>query len=356
MTKNVIILHYNLLRGSVGVDKRISGIDILKIIASFFVILLHTQVRSIDFNALKVEPTSKFIMTLFVRYTVMSSIGIFLMITGYFQYKKKFTKSHYIKLIPIILTYLIISVIGEIILSNNGYSDRTFWKATEAVLDFTADGYAWYVEMFVGLYLIIPFINLAYNGLESRRNKKFFIFILLLLTVLPTVSETFIKNMILSDYWLICYPVAFYAIGAYINEYKIKLNSFFLFFIGFIFIALTVFLQFIFNIDGKYSPFVMHGFNCLTSLVVSLTLFLIFYYRDVKNRVLKTILKKTAECSLGIYLISYYAEIPVYNLITPESTLHDVILLRAVCVFLLSFAIAFIVNETVKFLTKNLIK
>ena len=167
----------------------------------------------------------------------------------------------------------------------DGYSDRTFWKAVEAIFDFTADGYAWYVEMFVGLYLLTPFINLAYNGLESRTNKKWLIAILLILTVLPTVSETFITNMIFSDYWLICYPVTFYLIGAYINEYKLKFNPFLLLFISFVSIAVTVSLQFVLNRDGKYSPFVMHGFNCLTSVIVAVSLFLLLYHADVKNKI-----------------------------------------------------------------------
>ena len=40
------------------------------------------------------------------------------------------------------------------------------------LLDFTGAPYSWYIEMYLGLFLLIPFLNILYNNLASQRHKQ----------------------------------------------------------------------------------------------------------------------------------------------------------------------------------------
>ena len=51
------------------------------------------------------------------------------------------------------------------------------------VFDYTTANYAWYIEMYIGLFLLIPFLNLAYNNLPSRKSK-----LVLLVTLIGLTS------------------------------------------------------------------------------------------------------------------------------------------------------------------------
>ena len=55
-----------------------------------------------------------------------------------------------------------------------------------SILDFSADSYAWYIEMYIGLFLIIPFLNILWNNLNDV-GRKWLIITLLGLTALPSL-------------------------------------------------------------------------------------------------------------------------------------------------------------------------
>ncbi len=67
-------------------------------------------------------------------------------------------------------------------------------------MDFSATNYSWYVEMYIGLFLIIPFLNLSYNGLKNQKQKQVLICTLLLLTSIPAVTNIF--NFYVDSWWI----------------------------------------------------------------------------------------------------------------------------------------------------------
>lgn len=40
-------------------------------------------------------------------------------------------------------------------------------------LDFTGSNYSWYIEMYIGLFLLAPFLNLAYGKLKSKSKSRY---------------------------------------------------------------------------------------------------------------------------------------------------------------------------------------
>ena len=79
------------------------------------------------------------------------------------------------------------------------------------IFNFTACPNAWYLEMYIGLFLLIPFLNIIYNNIQEKKYKDILIIVLLLLTSLEALTTALkiqdINLNIFPDYWTIIYPI-----------------------------------------------------------------------------------------------------------------------------------------------------
>lgn len=55
-----------------------------------------------------------------------------------------------------------ITVLGE---------ELPLWKWGMKITDYSAIVYAWYIEMYIGLFLLTPFLNRAYQAIPTRKQK-----------------------------------------------------------------------------------------------------------------------------------------------------------------------------------------
>ncbi len=128
---------------------------------------------------------AKLFFAITVRSFFMYCVPLFIMVTGYLMNKKTLSRKYYKGIIPTYITYVVISIMLLIFSNihfNTNYSiEDGFFK----ILDFSAANYSWYIEMYLGLFLLIPFINLMYHGLESKKDKQILILTLITLTALP---------------------------------------------------------------------------------------------------------------------------------------------------------------------------
>jgi len=51
--------------------------------------------------------------------------------------------------------------------------------------------YSWYVNMYIGCFLLIPFLNLLWNSLSSQESRRILVIVLLVLTALPSVLNVY---------------------------------------------------------------------------------------------------------------------------------------------------------------------
>ena len=199
------------------------NIDILKCIAIIFVVavhfFLHTNYygRSYTFKSIFL---SSFIWMIF-----MTCVPLFIMTTGYLMKDKTYSKSYFIKLLPVIGIYCLAASIYtffDVRVINIDY----FGKLLVNIFSFSH--YAWYVNMYIGLYLMIPFLNAGFKSFNNRRSQAIALGVLVLLTVIPATLSLFNNNeqkyMILShlipDYWKGLWPITYYLVGVYIASFK----------------------------------------------------------------------------------------------------------------------------------------
>lgn len=219
---NCINLHYRNNMGLVTMKERAIGLDLIRAIAIVSVVCGHFFSVNTPFNDVPFMGLSM-IFQGFLK-SIFCNLGVpfFLMLSGYLCCKKEFSIGYYKGLTRVLVSYLIISLITWGILSHGHSLSELIW----GVLGFKTIGYAWYLEMYIGLFLLIPFLNIVIKKVNDAGDKRMLYALLLtsmILTALPTMVSRQ-GHIVLSRYWEMNFPVTFYFLGAYIRMYLPRLS------------------------------------------------------------------------------------------------------------------------------------
>jgi surface polysaccharide O-acyltransferase-like enzyme len=200
---------------------RIIGLDLLRNCAILFVISRHFFLWT-EFNNSIFEGPSLFIQAVFKFFFGMG-VPLFILLTGYLNTTKKISLKYYRGGIRVIVSYVLFSILT--VLFRKYYLGETLsWlQWGHKILDFSAIPYAWYIEMWIGLFLLIPYLNILYSNI-TQKQKLLLIGTLYLMTAFPDLLNRYNMHLV-PDFWKQCFPLTFYFIGSYINEYKPKINK-----------------------------------------------------------------------------------------------------------------------------------
>lgn len=300
---------------SLNKKRRNHNIDLIKIFAVFSVISVHFFLYS-GFYEQEIEGISEYFVIV-ARTFFMVCVPLFLITSGFLMNKKELSKRYYKGIVKIIAVYILASAACAVFRVRYLYEDADIWGWVESIFDYSAAPYSWYVEMYIGLFLLIPFLNLAYNGLKSKKGKLVLIFTFVSFTALPTVINYQVK--VFPDYWRNVYPITYYFIGAFLSEFKVNIKK------RYILIALLACL-FIFG-GFNYYQSVAGGTGTIKldiysenwcgfeNFIDSVLVFMFIQKINLERLpdVIKAILKKLSELTLGAYLLSYIFDMIFYN-------------------------------------------
>lgn len=197
-------------------QNRSAGLDIVRCVAILFVIgshfFLNTNAQATVFTGLWIVPQGM------MRTLFLTNVPLFLILTGYLNLNKRVNRKYYRGMIAVILSYIFISVVTiffrTYFMGEHLSAVKWFLKIT----DFSAIAYAWYIEMWIGLFLLTPFLNILWKNIATRKHKILLILTLYLLSALPDMFNRYGVHLA-PGYWEFTYPCAFYFIGAFIREY-----------------------------------------------------------------------------------------------------------------------------------------
>lgn len=166
-------------------------------------------------------------LLILIKSICSSAIGLIIMSIGYTLNVEKLSKKYYFKLSKnlgfSIVAFLIFIVIKKILFLENVDIIETIMS----ILSFSLANEERPIYIFILLFLIVPYLNILYNSLESKKEKSVLIVVLIILTVFPNalnLTQYGINFMFFTSNWLLLYPVLFYYIGSYIKEFGIKIN------------------------------------------------------------------------------------------------------------------------------------
>lgn len=288
------------------VENRNYGIDIIRIIAVVLVLAVHFFLNTSYYDVPEVGLGMK-VQTI-IRNFCMACVPLFMLITGFLNKKIEYDKPFFKGLVNILIIWFFYSLVEYFTLNilNHNYNLLDLRNFIFSLSSFKSCGYSWYIEMYIGLYLISPIINNAYNSFD-KKNRFILLLVVLFNLVIPSfVNELFDGIIHMPNWWVNIYPIGYYIIGKYISDIKPKVNKKTLIFL----LILTQIITFSFNYIGSID------FNSLTTFLSSTLIFVLFYDIDIKNDIIRKIILYISNISLDIYLASSLVDkiiYPIFN-------------------------------------------
>lgn len=196
------------------------SLDVIRTTAFLLVPSVHFFLNS-WYYAEPVRGAAMYLMTVLVSFC-LTCVPLFLLLTGFLESRGEIPVTRegllhfYGKRIGVYCIYLLVSVL--VLLFRTFYLGEWLggWGSLEAIFGF--QHYSWYVEMYLGLSLLIPFLNVLWNALPGREGHRALLSVLLLLTILPSVMDI-AGHHLLPVWWKGIYPITYYCIGAYLQRY-----------------------------------------------------------------------------------------------------------------------------------------
>lgn len=290
-------------------EKRNTNLDLIRIFALLMVLTVHTFLNNGYYSTPITTPAA--IAGTYVRQFSMICVPLFLLLTGYLQGTKELTlsKKHISKLTKVLVPYALITVLTYGIMRLTGaLGERTF---ISMLLGFEDNGYSWYIEMYVGLYLLMPFLNAGWRHLPDKSTKGKVILAFLVVSFAPTLIRPL--GISVPDYWTYLYPIAYYLAGTYLREYGLSFTSKRCAIIVAASSALHFAIAMVLFRDNMFSP--NNGYNnvfCFTDAVMAFTLILRIDTSKIKERSRK-FWAMVADAVLPAYLVSYITDAFLYT-------------------------------------------
>lgn len=287
--------------------KRFSGPDIIRCLCCMFVVFEHFFLNCGYYD----EPLVGGVMLTetFFRWFFLICIPMYMMLTGYFKLNKKPEKSHYMSILPIAISYIVISI-PKMILYNRLYGE--IYGPKEALKNLGNYNIAWYMGLYIGLMILAPMLNKLWHALEDKREQHILIVSLIILCSIYPVF-----HYIAPSFFVSLYPIMYYFIGAYIRTYQPKGNKWVLFGVFLLTVAIQTAISFYGVRGGTFDWNLIStpdtGFGSIFILVGAVCVFLIFYDVDVKNAFMCKVLKMVGEVSFEVYLFAGAYDAVIYS-------------------------------------------
>ena len=215
--------------------QRDTGLDLTRIVAFLCVVSVHFFSNS-GYYSQWYDARIEYIM-MFIRMLSMVCVPLFLLLTGYLmsgkaiELNRKSLLGYAKRLVPVLLTYALSELV--ILLFENTVMNDSLGLRNYFLMLFGFYHYSWYIEMYIGLFLLIPFLNLIWRSLPEKHSRQCLIFVFLLLTTIPTFFNQLdlttpgavldpglgVKASKLAPFWWEnLYPLTYYFLGAYFRE------------------------------------------------------------------------------------------------------------------------------------------
>ena len=310
------------------------GIDLLRCLGLLFV----NGVHSFLYNGFYFEPQTGGLMwagnsLLWLFYTCN---GLFMTLTGYLKCEKPLSKSYYRSLLPILVGYLLTCLVAFPVRHFVIGEKLTLLQWVEKFVTF--GNYAWYIEMYIGLLLISPIINLALSQLKTQKQLLWAAGTMVILSALPSITPL---NLI-PDYWTSLYPITYYCIGAVIRKLQPNWNRPACLGLAAVTALWTGFATLI-STDGKFSDGFGQGYGGFWITAIILLLFIGLYRVNPGEKVSKLLGWLSGGVFEG-YLLSRLLDVWIYNTVPQWHTpaMYPVIL---VCITVPVFIVSILAGK-----------
>lgn len=268
-------------------ENRKSNFELLKIVSILMVILLHynnSRMGGALGNVIK--GSFNYYLVNFTESLCIIAVNLFVLITGYFSYKKdkikvsKVINLFYQCIIYGILIYFILVLFDKIVINK-----ASLLKLRDTIFD------RWFILIYSILYLLIPYINKIISSINKNQYKVLILISTIFFYIWPTIyKNTTIKD---SGYGIVNF-ITLYFIGAYIAKYQDKKIH------KYITIPVYILCAIITTYLACNTKINAYAYNQIFNLIGAVSLFLTFKNINIGSN---KIINKLASYTLSTYII-----------------------------------------------------
>ncbi len=246
------------------------------------------------------------------------------------------------------MSYIVISILTIFFREYYLHEHYSWIRWILKITDFSAIPYGWYIEMWIGLFLLTPFLNVLWHGLENKKHRQILIITLYAMCALPDFCNRYGVHL-MPGYWVSIYPICFFYLGAYIKEYQPRIEAWKLWVCILALCMINPMLNSGLAIAGHNRP-MMHLIGSGSGIItipLAAIFFLACYRIDVKVAWTRSLLAKISLLSLDMYLISWVFDRFWYGIFSHTSLWNQnqllwLFLIAVPCVFVSSFVFAYL--------------
>lgn len=282
------------------------GADVVRCVAVCFVIGVHFFLH----NGFYSQPQKGIILFSAdaVRWLTFSCVPLFLVLTGYLKSECRLHPAYYKGILPILLTWLFMSGICIGFKIGWQHIHKNIWEWIADIFNYQAANYAWYIELYIGLFLLIPFLNALFHAKAEQKYHKNLLCTMLFVVFVPSLFNGFVINGVelnpIPDYFVSLWPIAYYFIGAYMRKYLPQPDKRFCVLLIFIVCMLKAAMTYYPANGEEFNKGVGGGYSDFLVAVITILIFLLLYQMHTKRVCIRYIFAHISKRSLHIYLVS----------------------------------------------------
>lgn len=290
--------------------KREAGLDLIRITGVLFVISVHHFL----YNGFYSEPQTGLLMWAAdsFRWLCFCCNGLFMMLTGYLKSQKRLDSRYYTGLVSLLVGYVLCCIVIFPLQSRLITEELTLAEWGYKLISF--GNYAWYVEMYIGLILFSPVVNLALAQIKGKKALLGTVGILFVLTGLPSLTTWHIAP----DYWTGIYPVTYYVLGAVIRRIQPDVKPW----QGLgaaALICMGLGGMSVMTAEGSFSTGYTQGYGGFWTTMIALSVFLGLYRVKPGQNVCRGLQWLSGGCYEG-FMLSLIPDLWAYKLLTQWHT------------------------------------
>ena len=283
---------------------RICGLDLIRVVAIFFVIAGHFFVLNTSYRDVRFVGISMFIQTMMYSVFVVG-VPLFMMLTGYLNIHKTPTVKYYKGMLRVLVAYLFFSLVTIAFRKYYLGEELSLVQWVLKIFDYSAIPYAWYIEMWIGLALLTPFLNYLYRAIPTMKQKLLLLATLFVMSSVPDLCNRYGMYLMPGYFAQACYPLMFYFMGAFIREYQPTIKSW----VGWSVILgmalVTPVVNGVVFRGGRDTVLFAGGSGGVFFTWIAVAIFLMLYRRDISVPSIKKWVTHCSMVSLEMYLCCY---------------------------------------------------
>ena len=301
--------------GEVSMSKRFYWLDILKIIACFFVLTNHTVGYLLQYAGINYQTG-----LVYCIFFSMCKVGvpIFIMVSGYLLLKSGNVDTYrdvLRKIFRIFVPLFVLSIL--IFIQTNGVTNFNFFVFLREFLSNPLITPYWYLYMLVGLYIVTPFIQKMIKNFTICDYRMVMILFLVIPSIFPIIN-VFFDIKISSYFYMAVLPISvgYFITGLYLSKVKLCRRNLIIAVVSYIIFTLCfilfMYVPYLKNGSISYS---LDSWSIITTTIPAMALFYIirYFFENMKERkYLCYIIKNVSLVTFGIYLFHYLINYKIY--------------------------------------------